>query len=236
MLAELNLQPLWLSLQISLYTTVILMVVGTPLALWLASISGKKKAVFEALVALPLVLPPTVLGFYLLIILSPDGVVGQVWSGMGFAPLTFSMTGLIIGSVIYSLPFAVQPLMHGFEMLGKRPLEVASSLGANKIDSFFSVILPLTRRHYLVAFTLAFAHTMGEFGVILMIGGNIPGVTQVASIAIYDHVEAMEYGQAHVLSAILLVLSFSVLTIVYGLNRKSARGGVLKCGYRVIFL
>ena len=225
MLAELNLQPLWLSLQISLYTTVILMVVGTPLALWLASISGKKKAFFEALVALPLVLPPTVLGFYLLIVLSPDGVVGQVWAGMGFAPLTFSMTGLIIGSVIYSLPFAVQPLMHGFEMLGKRPLEVASSLGANKIDSFFSVILPLTRRHYLVAFTLAFAHTMGEFGVILMIGGNIPGVTQVASIAIYDHVEAMEYGQAHVLSAILLVLSFSVLTIVYGLNRKSARGG-----------
>lgn len=223
MLAELDLQPLWITLQVALYTTLILMVIGTPIALWLAKIQGNKKAVFEALVALPLVLPPTVLGFYLLVILSPDGVVGQLWASFGFAPLTFSMTGLVIGSVIYSLPFAVQPLMGGFELLGKRPLEVASVLGANPFDRFFSVILPLTRRHYLVAFTLAFAHTMGEFGVILMIGGNIPGVTQVASIAIYDHVEAMEYSQAHVLSAILLVVSFVVLAVVYGLNRRLAR-------------
>lgn len=223
MLADLSLQPLWITLQVALYTTLILMVIGTPLALWLARIKGKKKAVFEALIALPLVLPPTVLGFYLLLILSPDGALGQVWQAFGFAPLTFSMTGLVIGSVIYSLPFAVQPLMSGFELLGKRPLEAASVLGASPLDRFFSVILPLTRRHYLVAFTLTFAHTMGEFGVILMIGGNIPGVTQVASIAIYSHVEAMEYGQAHLLSGILLVVSFVVLSIVYGLNRKLAR-------------
>ncbi len=227
MLAELNLQnllqPLWITLQVALYTTLILMVLATPLALWLARITGSKKAIFEALVALPLVLPPTVLGFYLLLILSPDGIVGQAWQSLGFAPLTFSMTGLVIGSVIYSLPFAVQPLMSGFELLGKRPLEAASVLGASPLDRFFSVILPLTRRHYLVAFTLTFAHTMGEFGVILMIGGNIPGVTQVASIAIYSHVEAMEYGQAHLLSGILLVVSFVVLSIVYGLNRKLAR-------------
>jgi molybdate transport system permease protein len=223
MLADLSLQPLWITLQVALYTTLILMVIGTPLALWLARIKGKKKAVFEALIALPLVLPPTVLGFYLLLILSPDGALGQVWQAFGFAPLTFSMTGLVIGSVIYSLPFAVQPLMSGFELLGKRPLEAASALGAKPIDRFFSIILPLTRRHYLVAFTLAFAHTMGEFGVILMIGGNIPGATQVASIAIYSHVEAMEYTQAHVLSAILLVMSFVVLSIVYGLNRKLSR-------------
>ena len=217
---NLNLQPLWITLQVAFYTTVLLILIGTPLALWMSQIKGTKKAVFEAMVALPLVLPPTVLGFYLLVTIGPGGPIGDLWASFGFAPLTFSMTGLVIGSVIYSLPFAVQPLMHGFEQLGKRPLDVAATLGAGPIDRFFSVILPLTRRHYLVAATLAFAHTVGEFGVILMIGGNIPGVTQVASIAVYDHVEAMEYSQAHVLSAIMLVMSLLVLTIVYGLNRK----------------
>ncbi|VAW45627.1 Molybdenum ABC transporter permease protein ModB [hydrothermal vent metagenome] len=216
----LDLQPLWITLQVAFYTTVLLILIGTPLALWMAQIKGAKKAVFEAMVALPLVLPPTVLGFYLLVTIGPGGPIGDLWASFGFAPLTFSMTGLVIGSVIYSLPFAVQPLMNGFEQLGKRPLDVAATLGAGPIDRFFSVILPLTRRHYLVAATLAFAHTVGEFGVILMIGGNIPGVTQVASIAVYDHVEAMEYTQAHVLSAIMLVMSLLVLTIVYGLNRK----------------
>jgi len=219
-LENLNLQPLWITLQVAFYTTVLLILIGTPLALWMSQIKGTKKAVFEAMVALPLVLPPTVLGFYLLVTIGPGGPIGDLWASFGFAPLTFSMTGLVIGSVIYSLPFAVQPLMHGFEQLGKRPLDVAATLGAGPIDRFFSVILPLTRRHYLVAATLAFAHTVGEFGVILMIGGNIPGVTQVASIAVYDHVEAMEYSQAHVLSAIMLVMSLLVLTIVYGLNRK----------------
>lgn len=220
MLAGVDLQPLWITLQVAFYTTVLLIILGTPLALWLARITGMKKAVFEAMVALPLVLPPTVLGFYLLVVLGPSGPIGELWSSMGFAPLTFSMSGLVIGSFLYSLPFAIQPLMNGFEQLGARPNEVASTLGAGPIDRFFSVTLPLTRRHYLVAATLAFAHTMGEFGVILMIGGNIPGVTQVASIAIYDHVDALEYSQAHVLSAIMLVMSLIVLTIVYGVNRR----------------
>ncbi len=220
---NLNLQPLWLTMQVALYTTIILMLIGTPLALWLANIKGKKKAVFEALVALPLILPSTVLGFYLLVVLSPNGIVGEFWVSLGFAPLTFSLTGIIIGSVISSLPFTVQPLMNGFEQLGKQPAQVASTLRASPIDSFFSVILPLTRRHYMVAATLTFAHTVGEFGVILMIGGNIPGVTQVASIAIYDHVEAMEYSQAHMLSAIMLIMSLIILTIVYALNRKMTR-------------
>ncbi len=215
-----SLQPLWVTLQVATYTTILLIVLGTPLALWLSRITGPKKAILEAVVALPLVLPPTVLGFYLLVTIGPGGPVGDLWASFGFAPLTFSMTGLVIGSFFYSLPFAIQPLMNGFELLGKRPLEASSSLGAGKIDQFFSVTLPLTRRHYLIGATLAFAHTVGEFGVILMLGGNIPGVTQVASIAIYDHVDAMEYSQAHVLSAIMLVMSLLVLSIVYGLNRR----------------
>jgi len=219
-LPAIDLQPLWITLQVALYTTVLLIVLGTPLALWLARVEGIKKAVFEAMVALPLVLPPTVLGFYLLVTIGPGGPIGDLWASFGFAPLTFSMTGLVIGSFLYSLPFAIQPLMHGFEQLGRRPNEVAATLGAGPIDRFFSVTLPLTRRHYLVAATLAFAHTVGEFGVILMIGGNIPGVTQVASIAIYDHVDALEYTQAHILSAIMLVMSLVVLTIVYGVNRR----------------
>ncbi len=219
MLEGINLQPLWLTFQVAFYTTVILIVFGTPLALWLSRIKGPKKAIFEATVALPLVLPSTVLGFYLLISIGPEGPVGQLWASFGFAPLTFSMSGMVIGSVISSLPFAIQPLMNGFEQLGKRPAEVAATLGAGPIDRFFSVNLPLMRRHYLVAVTLTFAHTVGEFGVILMIGGNIPGVTQVASIAIYDHVEALEYEKAHILSAIMLVMSLIVLSIVYGINR-----------------
>ncbi|BBP42525.1 molybdate ABC transporter permease subunit [Thiosulfativibrio zosterae] len=220
MLDGVSLQPLWVTLQVAFYTTVLLIILGTPLALWLARIQGMKKAVFEAIVALPLVLPPTVLGFYLLVTLGPGGPIGEIWASFGFAPLTFSMTGLVIGSFLYSLPFAIQPLMHGFEQLGRRPSEVAATLGAGPIDRFFSVTLPLTRRHYLVGATLAFAHTVGEFGVVLMIGGNIPGVTQVASIAIYDHVDALEYTEAHVLSAIMLVMSLAVLTVVYGLNRR----------------
>jgi molybdate transport system permease protein len=215
-----DLTPLWLSLKVASYTTFLLIILGTAFALWLAKVRGGKKAVLEALVALPLVLPPTVLGFYLLVSLGPNSWIGSIWASMGFSPLTFSMTGLVIGSFLYSFPFAIQPLMHGFEQLGKRPAEVAATLGAGPIDRFFTVILPLTRRHYLIAGTLAFAHTMGEFGVVLMVGGNIPGLTQVASIAIYDHVEALEYSQAHILSAVMLVLSVVVLTLVYSLNRR----------------
>ncbi|QCU90906.1 molybdate ABC transporter permease subunit [Thiomicrorhabdus sediminis] len=220
LLTDQDFQALWITLQVAFYTTLVLLIIGTPLALWLARISGSKKAVFEALVALPLVLPPTVLGFYLLLAMSPDGAIGSLWSAFGFNALTFSFLGIVIGSVIYSLPFTVQPLMQGFEQLGSRPSEVAATLGAGPVDRFFSVTLPLCRRHYLVAATLTFAHTVGEFGVVLMIGGNIPGVTQVASIAVYDHVEAMEYTQAHGLSLILLLVSLLVLIVVYGLNRR----------------
>lgn len=220
MLEMVNLEPLWITLQVAFYTTLLLIVLGTPLALWLARVQGWKKAVLEAVVALPLVLPPTVLGFYLLVTIGPGGPIGDLWASFGFAPLTFSMAGLVIGSFLYSLPFAIQPLMNGFEQLGRRPIDVAATLGAGPIDRFFSVILPLTRRHYLIASTLAFAHTVGEFGVVLMIGGNIPGVTQVASIAIFDHVDALEYTEAHILSAIMLGMSLLVLTIVYGVNRR----------------
>jgi molybdate transport system permease protein len=174
----------------------------------------------EAVVALPLVLPPTVLGFYLLVMLGPHGPVGALWEGMGGDRLTFTFTGLVIGSILYSLPFAVQPLMHAFEQLPRRPLEAAETLGAGPLDRFFSVVLPLSRRGYLVATTLAFAHTVGEFGVVLMIGGNIPGETRVLSIAIYDHVEVLDYASAHVLSAGLLAFSFLVLLAVYGWGRR----------------
>lgn len=220
MLEGMDFQPLWITFKIAFITTAILIVLSTPLALWLAKVQGKKKAVLEAFVALPLVLPPTVLGFYFLVLLSPTGYLGSIWASFGFAPLTFSVSGIVIGSIIYSLPFMVQPLMQGFEQLGKRPTEVAATLGAGPMDRFFSVTLPLTKRQYLLGATLAFAHTVGEFGVVLMIGGNIPGVTQVASIAIYDHVEQLEYTQAHVLSLIMLILSLTVLTIVYGMNRR----------------
>ena len=211
--------PFLITLKVATVTTFFLILLGTPIAFSLARMKGLKKAVFEALVALPLVLPPTVLGFYLLVAMGPKGPLGGLAKSLGLQPFTFS--GLVIGSFFYSLPFALQPLMNGFEQLGKRPSETASTLGAGPIDQFFSVTLPLMRRHYLIAGTLSFAHTVGEFGVVLMIGGNIPGVTQVASIAIYDHVEILEYDKAHLLSAIMLVFSLVVLTFVYGMNRRA---------------
>ncbi|MFP4130806.1 molybdate ABC transporter permease subunit [Thiohalospira sp.] len=212
--------PVSITLQLALVTTLILLVAGTPLAWWLARTRRRWRGVVEAVVALPLVLPPTVLGFYLLVALGPNGPVGALWEGLGGERLTFTFTGLVIGSVFYSLPFAVQPLMHAFEQLPRRPLEAATTLGAGPWDRFVSVVLPLSRRGYLVATTLAFAHTVGEFGVVLMIGGNIPGETRVLSIAIYDHVEVLEYGRAHVLSAGLLGFSFLVLLLVYGRGRR----------------
>lgn len=223
---EVALSPIWLTLEIATVTTVILLIVGTPLAWWLAKMQSSKKVFFEALIALPLVLPPTVLGFYLLILLNPNGQISEFLSWFGFeGQLTFSKTGLIIGSVIYSLPFAVQPLMHAFEAIPQRYVDAAKTLRASFIDVFFSVILPLAKRGFLIAATLSFAHTVGEFGVVLMIGGNIPEETRMVSIAIFDHVESLEYAEAHILSAMMLVFSLTVLMVVYGLNRKYARGG-----------
>ncbi len=218
-------EALWLTLQLALFSTLILIVLATPLAWWLAHSHFKGKALIEALVALPLVLPPTVLGFYLLIFLGPDGPGGWLASLWGGHTLAFSFTGLLIGSVIYSLPFVVQPLQNGFMLIGKKPLEVAYTLKASFWDAFSHVILPLAKPAYISAATLGFAHTLGEFGVVLMIGGNIPGETQVVSIAIYEQVESMEYANAHMLSALLLLISFSLLAIIY--KTRKQQGGPL---------
>jgi molybdate transport system permease protein len=213
-------QAIDVTLRLCLYTTMILLVLATPLAWWLANGRSQARVVVQAIVALPLVLPPTVLGFYLLITLGPRGVVGSTLQDLGFQHLAFSFEGILIASVIYSMPFAVQPLTEAFNTLGRRPAEVASSLGAGPLDRFFSVILPLTRGGFVVAATLTFAHTLGEFGVILMLGGSIPGETRVLSVLIYDHAEAMNYDAAHSLSLMLLVFSFVTLFIVYSINRR----------------
>lgn len=215
-----DLTPVWLTLRLATITTVLLLLIATPVGWWLARTSSWMKVVTEALVALPLVLPPTVLGFYLLLALGPHGVVGAIWSALGGRPLVFTFTGLVIGSVIFSLPFAVQPLQNAFEAMGRRPMEVAATLRASPINRFFTVALPLARRGYLTATTLSFAHTVGEFGVVLMIGGNIPGRTQVVSIAIYDQVERMDYAQAHQLALGMLGFSFLVLLTVFWVNRR----------------
>ena len=212
--------PLWLTLQLAAVTVVVLLLVGTPLAWWLAFTRSRLRTLVEAIVALPIVLPPTVLGFYLLIALGPHGLIGGPWKDLTGSALSFTFTGLVIASTFYSLPFVVQPLHGAFEAVGKKPLEAAWSLGASKLDAFFTVASPMAIRGYLSAVVLGFAHTLGEFGVVLMVGGNIPGVTKVLSIAIYDHVEVLEYTQAHVLSAVLLIFSFLILTIVYTINRR----------------
>lgn len=220
MLTEQDLTALWITLQLAGVTTIILLIFGTPLAWWLARSQFRLKVLVEAVVALPLVLPPTVLGFYLLVALGPHGPVGGLMQSLGAQPLAFTFTGLVIGSVFYSLPFVVQPLQAAFATIGYRPLEVAATLGASPLDRFFTIALPLARPGFLTAAVLGFAHTVGEFGVVLMIGGNIPGETQVLSIAIYDHVEGLEYGHAHWLSAGLLLLSFLLLLTVYFVNRR----------------
>ncbi len=210
-----------LTLQLAAFSTTILLLLGTPLAWWLATTARRSKPTIEALTALPLVLPPTVLGFYLLILLSPSSAIGGFWLSLTGSTLTFSFSGLVIASVIYSLPFMVQPLHSAFESLGRAPLEAAASLRASPIDTFFSIVIPQCRRGFLTAIVLSFAHTLGEFGVVLMVGGNIPGRTRVISIAIYEHVETLNYGQAHALAALLLVFSFVVLLVVYTTNKKS---------------
>lgn len=212
---------LLLALRLAAVTTAILLVLGTPLAWWLARTGTRLRPVVEAVVALPLVLPPTVLGFYLLLALGPEGPLGAPWRALGGGGLAFTFTGLVIGSVVYSLPFVVQPLETAFEAVGAAPLDAAAASGAGPVDRFFTVAVPMAHRGFLSAAVLGFAHTLGEFGVVLMIGGNVPGVTRVVSIAVYDHVEALEYAAAHRLSAILLVLSFVLLAGVFAIHRRA---------------
>ena len=220
MLNESDLLALGITLKLALLTTVILLLIGTPLAWWLSNTRWRYKFLLEAIIALPLVLPPTVLGFYLLLLLGPNGPLGGLMVAMGGRPLAFTFTGLVIGSVVDSMPFVIQPLQNAFSAIGGRPMEVAATLRASPIDRFFTVAIPLARPGFLTAAVLGFAHTVGEFGVVLMIGGNIPGETQVLSIAIYDHVEALEYGHAHWLSGGLLLMSFLLLIGVYAFNRR----------------
>ncbi|MDH3208886.1 MAG: molybdate ABC transporter permease subunit [Burkholderiaceae bacterium] len=213
---------IWLTAKLAGLTTLILLLLATPLAWWLARGGSRWRAPVSALVTLPLVLPPSVLGFYLLVALGPQGPLGQVTQSLGWGTLAFSFSGLLLGSIVYSLPFAVQPLQSAFEALGNRPLEAAATLRARPLDAFFSVALPLARPGFLTAAVLTFAHTVGEFGVVLMIGGNIPGKTRVLSTQIYGHVEAMEYTQAHWLSGGMLVFSFVVLLALAMLRNRGA--------------
>ena len=218
---DISLEPVWLSLELAVVTTVVLLALSAPLAWWLARSKSVWRAPIGAVVTLPLVLPPSVMGFYILVALGPHGPLGQFTQSMGWGLLTFTFPGLVIGSLVYSLPFAVQPLQGAFEALGDRPMEVAATLGAKPIDAFFSVVLPLVRPGVFTATVLTFAHTIGEFGVVLMIGGNIPGKTQVVSTEIYTFVEAMEYEKAHILAGGMLVFSFVVLLASSFLNRRA---------------
>jgi len=217
-------QPVWLTLKLATFTTVFLLIAGTPIAWWLSQTRSWWKQPISAVVALPIVLPPTVLGFYLLIMLGPNGPLGQATQALGLGTLPFTFPGLVVASVFYSLPFVVQPLQNAFEALGKRPLEVAATLRASPWDRFFHVAVPLARPGFLTAMVLGFSHTVGEFGVVLMIGGNIPGETKVLSVAIYDHVETLEYGQAHLLAGGMIAFSFLVLLSLYLINGRISRG------------
>lgn len=219
--STLDIDPILLTLEVAGISTVILLLIGTPIAWWLAHMRSRARIFFEALVSLPLVLPPTVLGFYLIIALNPNGEITQFLRHFGFSgQLTFNKTGLIIGSVIYSLPFTVQPIMAAFEALPTQVVDAARTLRASFFDRFFTVIVPLARQGFLVGAVLTFAHTVGEFGVVLMVGGNIEGQTRTVSIAIFDHVESYEYAAAHSLSLLMLVFSVLVLMLVYALNRR----------------
>ncbi len=217
-------QPVLLSFKLAGLTTLLLLILGTPIAWWLARSRAWYKQMIASVVASPLVLPPTVIGFYLLLLLGPNGPVGRLTEALGLGVLPFTFGGLLVASVFYSMPFVVQPLQNAFEAIGDRPLEVAATLRASPLDSFFTVAVPLARPGFLTAAVLGFAHTVGEFGVVLMIGGNIPGETRVLSVAIYDHVESLEYGQAHMISAGMIGFAFLVLLTLYLVNGRLNRG------------
>jgi molybdate transport system permease protein len=215
MLSDADIATLWLTFKVASLATLIMLLLGTPLAWWLARTSSRFKGICNALVALPLVLPPTVLGFYLLVILGPKGPIGQLTSEWGWGTLPFTFPGLVVASVFYSLPFVVQPLQTSFAAIGRQPLEAAATLRAGPLDTFFNVVIPLAKPGFMTSAILGFAHTVGEFGVVLMVGGNIPDRTRVVSVQIYNHVEALEYQQAHWLAGGLLVFSFTVLLVLY---------------------
>ncbi|MCM2321024.1 MAG: molybdate ABC transporter permease subunit [Pseudomonas sp.] len=224
-LDSVDLAAIWLTLKLATLTTVLLLLIGTPIGWWLARTRSKWKGPIGAVVALPLVLPPTVLGFYLLVAMGPHGFIGQLTQSLGLGTLPFTFAGLVVASVFYSLPFVVQPLQNAFEAIGERPLEVAATLRASPADTFFTVVLPLAKPGFVTAAILGFAHTVGEFGVVLMIGGNIPEQTRVVSVQIYDHVEAMEYAQAHWLAGGMLAFSFLVLLALYSSRLKQGWRG-----------
>ena len=217
------LQAIWLTVRLATLTTLLLLLIATPLAWWLARTGSRWRAPINALVTLPLVLPPSVLGFYLLLAMGPHGPLGQLTQALGWGLLSFSFTGLLIGSVIFSLPFAVQPLQHAFEAQGQRPMEVAATLRARPLDAFFTVALPQARTGLVTAAILSFAHTVGEFGVVLMIGGNIPGQTKVLSVAIYDFVETQRWREAHILAGGMVLFSFLVIFAMYVLEKRFGR-------------
>lgn len=221
--SDADLAAIWLTLRLAGVTTFLLLLIGTPLAWWLAHTRSLWKGPVGAVVALPLVLPPTVLGFYLLLAMGPNGPVGQFTQWLGIGTLPFTFWGLVVASVLYSMPFVVQPIQNAIESLGRRPLEVAATLRAGPWDRFWTVVLPLARPGFMTAAVLGFAHTVGEFGVVLMIGGNIPGETRVVSVQIYDRVEAMEYPEAHWLAGSMVVFSFLVLLALYAMRRNNAQ-------------
>lgn len=221
--SEADFGAIWLTLRLASTVTLLLLLIGTPIAWWLAQTTSKLKGPIAAIVALPLVLPPVVLGFYLLIAMGPNGPVGQLTQSLGLGTLPFTFWGLVVASVIYSMPFVVQPIQNAIEAIGERPLEVAATLRAGPLDRFFNVVIPLAKPGFITASILGFAHTVGEFGVVLMIGGNIPGETQVVSMQLYDHVEALQYGQAHWLAGALLAFSFLVLVALYTFNPNASK-------------
>ncbi|PCI40958.1 MAG: molybdate ABC transporter permease subunit [Moraxellaceae bacterium] len=221
MLSTQDIQALWLTVQLATLTTVLLLLLTMPLAWWLARQNSRLAVIVESIVTLPLILPPTVLGFYFLIAFSPEGILGSPWVTLTGEPLSFSFAGLVVGSMIYSMPFVVQPLQNAFRQLDLKYLETASTMGAGPQDQFFSIVIPLCRTGFISAATMGFAHTVGEFGIILMIGGNIPGQTQVASLVLFDHVEALNYSSAHLISAILMVSSLVMLIFINTLNRNA---------------
>lgn len=220
---ETSFSVVWVTLKLALIVTVILLLVATPLAWWLSQTQSRYKPIISALFAVPLVLPPTVMGFYLLLLLGPNGPIGQLSEALGLGTLPFSFTGIAIACAVHSFPFVIQPLQNSFESIGKRPLEVAATLGASRFDCFCNVVIPLARPGFITATVMGFCHAIGEFGVVLMIGGNIPGKTRVLSVQIYNHVEAMEYTQAHWLAGGMVVFSFIALLIIYLINQKAAK-------------